>query len=114
MHAVGRDARPRDGVMRVDPVTIVAAGVVTPIGADLDTFWSGLVDGRDGISTIERFRVDDFRVGRAGEIKHVPLAAGERSAACRATLLLLAAARDLSRRAALDAEPARRSEEHTS
>jgi len=93
--------------MRVDPVTIVAAGVVTPIGADLDTFWSGLVDGRDGISPIERFRVDDFRVGRAGEIKHVPLAAGERSAACRATLLLLAAARDLSRRAALDAEPAR-------
>src|SRR6266851_5161286 len=70
MHAVGRDARPRDGVMRVDPVTIVAGGVVTPIGADLDTFWAGLVDGRDGISTIERFRVDDLRVGRAGEIKH--------------------------------------------
>ncbi len=93
--------------MRVEPVAIVAGGVVTPIGADLDTFWAGLVAGRDGISTIERFRVDDLRVGRAGEIKHVPLAAGERSAACRATLLLLAAARDLSRRAALDAEPAR-------
>src|SRR6266851_2166782 len=105
MHAVGRDARPRDGVMRVDPVAIVAGGVVTPIGADLDTFWAGLVDGRDGISTIERFRVDDLRVGRAGEIKHVPLAAGDKPVACRATLLLRAAARDLLRRSTLDAEP---------
>ena len=93
--------------MPVDPVAIVAGGVVTPIGADLDTFWAGLVDGRDGISTIERFRVDDLRVGRAGEIKHVPLASGERPPACRATLLLLAAARDLLRRSTLDAEPAR-------
>ena len=93
--------------MRVDPVAIVAAGVVTPIGADLDAFWSGLVDGRDGISTIERFRVDDLRVGRAGEIKEIPLAAGERPVACRATSLLLAAARDLLRRSPLDADPAR-------
>src|SRR5438552_7343355 len=93
--------------MRVDPVAIVAAGVVTPIGADLDTFWSGLVEGRDGTSAIERFRVDDLRVGRAGEIKAVPLAPGETPPACRATLLLLAAARDLLGRAALDAEPAR-------
>jgi 3-oxoacyl-[acyl-carrier-protein] synthase II len=93
--------------MRVDPVAIVAAGVVTPIGTDLDAFWSGLVDGRDGISTIERFRVDDLRVGRAGEIKNIPLAAGQTPPACRATSLLLAAARDLLRRAALDAEPAR-------
>ena len=38
--------------MSVDPVAIIAAGVITPIGADLDAFWSGLVDGRDGTSTI--------------------------------------------------------------
>jgi 3-oxoacyl-(acyl-carrier-protein) synthase len=93
--------------MRAEPVAIVAAGVVTPIGADLDAFWSGLLEGRDGISTIERFRVDDLRVGRGGEIKQLPLAAGERPLACRATRLLLAAARDLSTRAPLDAEPAR-------
>jgi 3-oxoacyl-(acyl-carrier-protein) synthase len=93
--------------MGVDPVAIVAAGVVTPIGENLDAFWAGLVTGRDGLSTIERFRVDDLRVGRGGEIKNVPLAAGERPPACRATALLLAAARDLLGRAALDAEPAR-------
>ena len=93
--------------MRVDPVAVVTAGVVTPIGGDLDTFWSGLVEGRDGISTIERFRVDDLRVGRGGEIKRLSPEAGERPAASRATLLLLAAARDLLRRSTLDAEPAR-------
>lgn len=92
---------------RVDPVVIVAAGAVTSIGADLETFWSGLVDGRDGISTIERFRVDDLRVGRAGEIKHVVLPPGQRPTDCRASLLLLAAAEDLLRRCSLDADPAR-------
>jgi 3-oxoacyl-(acyl-carrier-protein) synthase len=94
-------------VTRVEPVAIVAAGVVTPIGSDLDTFWSGLVEGRDGISTIERFRVDDLRVGRGGEIKRVPIGAGARPVACRATQLLRAAAGDLLGRAPLDAEPAR-------
>jgi 3-oxoacyl-[acyl-carrier-protein] synthase II len=93
--------------LRVDPVAIVAAGAVTPIGADLDAFWSGLVAGRDGISPIERFRVDDLRVGRAGEIKRVPLAPGARAPECRASSLLLAAAEDLLRRCALDAEPSR-------
>jgi 3-oxoacyl-(acyl-carrier-protein) synthase len=92
---------------RADPVVIVAAGAVTSIGADLETFWSGLVDGRDGISAIERFRVDDLRVGRAGEIKHVALAPGAPVPECRASLLLLAAAEDLLRRCPLDAEPSR-------
>ena len=40
---------------------VVAAGVATPLGLDLDTFWSALCTGVDGISTIERFRVDDLR-----------------------------------------------------
>ena len=93
--------------MRVDPVAILSAGVVTPLGPDLDSFWSGLVEGRDGISTIERFRVDDLRVGRGGEIKQLLPDTAERPAASRATLLLLAAARDLLRRSTLDAEPAR-------
>jgi 3-oxoacyl-[acyl-carrier-protein] synthase II len=91
----------------VEPIAILAAGVVTPIGADLDAFWAGLVEARDGISTIERFRVDDLRVGRAGEIKHVTLAAGALAPECRASQLLIAAADDLRRRATIDADPAR-------
>lgn len=91
--------------MRAEPVTIVAAGVVTPIGADLDAFWAALLAGADGISTIERFRVDDLRVPRGGEIKKL----GESTAGitCRATRLLATAAEDLLGRVAFDVDPAR-------
>jgi 3-oxoacyl-(acyl-carrier-protein) synthase len=83
----------------------VAAGVVTPIGPDLDAFWSGLLAGADGLSAIERFATADLRVGRGGEIKKVPAAGlGIRS---RAVALLVAAAADLRARAPLAAEPER-------
>ena len=84
----------------------MAAGAVTPIGGDLDAFWSGLVTGSDGITRIERFPVDGLRVGRGGEIKK--LRAGRPPGpGCRATQLLFAAADDLLARAPLDA-PAER------
>jgi 3-oxoacyl-[acyl-carrier-protein] synthase II len=82
--------------------------VVTPLGPDLDTFWSALCAGRDGITPIERFPVDDLRVGRGGEIKKLPGPAGERPGRGRAAALVLAAAEDLLARAgALSADPAR-------
>lgn len=84
----------------------MAAGVVTPIGGDLDAFWSGLVTGTDGTSRIERFAVNDLRVGRGGEIKKLKVRGG-RTPGCRASQLLLAAADDLLARAPLDA-PAER------
>src|SRR5207249_2769320 len=61
--------------------------------------------GVDGISTIERFSVDDLRVPRGGEIKKLP----ERTAniACRASALLATAADDLLARVSLDVDPAR-------
>ncbi len=80
--------------------------MVTPIGADLDAFWSGLVTGSDGISRIERFAVDDLRVGRGGEIKKLKARRG-RAIECRASQLLLAAVDDLLGRVALNA-PAER------
>ena len=92
---------------RAEPVTIVAAGAVTPLGADLDGFWSGLVTGTDGISMIERFPVDDLRVGRGGEIKKLKPVPPVGRAGCRATQLLLAAAQDLLARAPLSAAPER-------
>ena len=91
--------------MRAEPVSIVAAGVVTPIGGDLDSFWSGLLTGADGISTIERFAVGDLRVGRGGEIKKLPAATDHID--CRASRLLATAADDLLARSALDVDPAR-------
>jgi 3-oxoacyl-[acyl-carrier-protein] synthase II len=74
-------------------VAILAGGVTTPIGLDLDAFWSGLLAGADGVSAIERFPTADLRVGRGGEIKKLPpVALGIRS---RAAALLVAAAADL-------------------
>jgi 3-oxoacyl-[acyl-carrier-protein] synthase II len=79
--------------------------VATPIGLDLDAFWSGLLAGVDGLSAIERFTTADLRVGRGGEIKKLPpVALGVRS---RAAALLVAAAADLGGRARLDAAPER-------
>jgi 3-oxoacyl-[acyl-carrier-protein] synthase II len=93
--------------LRAEPVSLVAAGAVTPFGGDVDAFWSGLVTGGDGISTIERFPVDDLRVGRGGEIKKLRPLPGARRVRCRATQLLLAAAEDLLARSSIAAEPER-------
>jgi 3-oxoacyl-[acyl-carrier-protein] synthase II len=91
--------------LRPEPITVVGAGVATPVGLDLDSFWSGLLAGSDGLSAIERFPVGDLRVGRGGEIKKLPpVAAGVRS---RAAALLIAAAADLKGRVSLEAAPER-------
>jgi 3-oxoacyl-[acyl-carrier-protein] synthase II len=73
--------------------------VVTPIGADLDAFWSALLAGADGVSAIERFPVDDLRVRRGGEIKKLPAPSRRIAAAGRAAELLACAAEDLAGRA---------------
>jgi 3-oxoacyl-(acyl-carrier-protein) synthase len=88
----------------VEPVAITGAGVVTPIGQDLDGFWTGLVTGVSGIGEIERFPVGDLRVTRGGEIKKLardlpPAAragagAPRRLPACLTSRLLIQAARE--------------------
>ena len=89
------------------PVAVVAAGVATPLGLDLETFWSGLVAGVDGTSRIERFDVADLRVGRGGEIKKLAALADAVPTRCRASAVLLTAAEDLLSHAALAADPVR-------
>lgn len=86
---------------------MIAAGVATPLGLDLETFWSGLVTGVDGTSRIERFDVADLRVGRGGEIKKLAALADAVPTRCRASAVLLAAADDLLSHAGLTADPAR-------
>ncbi len=81
---------------RPEPVAIVAAGVVTPIGQDLDAFWSALLTGQSGIVPIERFPVDDLRVRRGGEIRKLTrIREWGRVPDCRATRLLVSAADEL-------------------
>jgi 3-oxoacyl-[acyl-carrier-protein] synthase II len=92
---------------RRDPVVVLAAGAVTPLGDGLDTFWTALLTGADGISPIERFPVDGLRVRRGGEIKKLSLPPGRPAPECRASKLVIAAVEDLRRRAALDCPAAR-------
>src|SRR5262245_43904795 len=96
------------GVVRLhgNRVTVLAAGVVTSVGSDIESFWSALLAGVDGLTPIERFPVHDLRVGRAGEIKKLPLST-EGLPACRASQLLVCAAEDLRRRATLDCDRTR-------
>lgn len=90
--------------MAVEPIAISGAGVVSPIGQDLDAFWAGLVMGVSGISRIERFPVADLRVGRGGEVKKLIVrersgsgqlpGAERRVPTCRASRFLLRAAEE--------------------
>ena len=77
-------------------IAIAAAGVVTPVGQDVEAFWSSLVTGASGISQIERFPVGDLRVGRGGEIKKLSrIKSWSRIPDCRATRFLISAADEL-------------------
>ncbi|MDP9342294.1 MAG: beta-ketoacyl-ACP synthase II [Actinomycetota bacterium] len=55
------DSRPR--------VVVTGIGPVTPVGTGVDAFWSGLVEGRNGIGPIERFDTSDLPVKLAGEVR---------------------------------------------
>ena len=50
-------------------VVITGMGAVTPIGVGVDKFWASLVEGKGGISTIEKFDLEGQTVTIAGEIK---------------------------------------------
>ena len=50
-------------------VVVTGLGVLTPIGNDVETFWSALVSGTSGIARVTRFDPSDFRTQIAGEVK---------------------------------------------
>ena len=78
-------------------------GVLSPIGQGVEAFWSSLLNGVSGITTIERFPTHDLRVRRGGEIKQTPDTPGlERPLpACRASQFLIHAATEATRMARL-------------
>src|SRR5919202_6827246 len=75
-------------------IAITGMGVLSPIGQGVEVFWSGLINGVSGITTIERFPTHDLRVRRGGEVKQLRGTLGlERSLpACRASQFLIHAA----------------------
>ncbi len=50
-------------------VVITGIGVITPIGADVPSFWNGIVEGRSGAGPITRFDSTNFRTHFAAEVK---------------------------------------------
>jgi 3-oxoacyl-[acyl-carrier-protein] synthase II len=51
-------------------VVITGMGVFTTLGTDVEEFYSNLLNGKSGISTIERFDTTEMSVKIAGEIKN--------------------------------------------
>ena len=85
-------------------------GVLSPIGQGVEAFWSSLLNGVSGITSIERFPTHDLRVRRGGEIKQTPDTPGlERPLpACRASQFLIHAATEATRMARLSEAAATR------
>lgn len=84
-------------VQPADSIAITGMGVVSPIGQDLETYWSSLVSGSCGISVIERFSTEGMRVKSGGEIKTLSnrTGMGDRPLpSCRASRFLILAARE--------------------
>ena len=51
-------------------VVITGLGVITPVGNDLDTFWSGLKEGKSGIGRITAFDIAQYDCQIAGEVRN--------------------------------------------
>lgn len=50
-------------------VVVTGMGVVSPIGNNTNDFWKGLVSGKNGIDTVTKFDITDFKATLAGEVK---------------------------------------------
>jgi 3-oxoacyl-[acyl-carrier-protein] synthase II len=50
-------------------VVVTGLGAITPLGLDVDTFFRGLLDGKNGISRVEAFDTEKFTCKIGGEIK---------------------------------------------
>ncbi len=55
--------------MSVKRVVITGLGAVTPIGNDIDAFWNGLLEGRNGAKTITKFDPSELPTQFACEVK---------------------------------------------
>ncbi len=55
--------------MSMRRVVVTGLGLVTPLGADVETCWSNLIAGKSGIGTITRFDTEGQKCLIAGEVK---------------------------------------------
>ncbi|UKS23964.1 beta-ketoacyl-ACP synthase II [Paenibacillus sp. HWE-109] len=50
-------------------VVVTGMGVITPIGNDVDTFWTHLSEGKSGITTIDHMDVSAYKTDFAGVVR---------------------------------------------
>src|SRR5437763_12787558 len=51
-------------------VVITGMGVISPVGNDLETFWSALKEGKSGIGSITAFDISQYDCKIAGEVRN--------------------------------------------
>ncbi len=51
-------------------VVITGMGVVTPIGTNVDEFWTSLKAGKSGVSELGGFPLEDLKILIAAQIKN--------------------------------------------
>lgn len=54
----------------MERVVITGMGAITPLGNDVETFWTRLVRGESGISSIDAFDTSRFKVKIAGNVRN--------------------------------------------
>ncbi|MGH8860140.1 MAG: beta-ketoacyl synthase N-terminal-like domain-containing protein, partial [Jatrophihabitantaceae bacterium] len=40
--------------LRLDEIVVTGLGATTPVGGDVKSFWSGLLEGRSGVVALEQ------------------------------------------------------------
>lgn len=53
----------------MNKVVITGMGIISPLGNDVDTFWSHLKNGSSGITPIDTFDVSDLKTKIAGQVR---------------------------------------------
>src|SRR5438270_12142920 len=51
-------------------VVITGMGVISPVGNDLETFWTALKEGKSGIGNITAFDISNYDCKIAGEVRN--------------------------------------------
>ncbi|MFZ2658561.1 MAG: beta-ketoacyl-[acyl-carrier-protein] synthase family protein [Victivallales bacterium] len=54
-------------------IAVTGMGLVSPLGNDVQTFWSALCAGKDGLGPITRCNLSDFPVQQGGEVSEIHL-----------------------------------------
>jgi 3-oxoacyl-[acyl-carrier-protein] synthase II len=89
---------------------VTGLGLVTPLGADVEATWAGLVRGQHAIAPVTLFDATDQRARLVAQVPNVTLPDGRprrKASWSRSAAMALSAAREAMRSAHLDAREAR-------